>query len=277
MRNLLYFLVAVIALCFSCNGNGEQTAEAQQDSIDSVIQDSILTDSLDVVGQQLQNKRVDEFFDDFIFGFMKSRRQQLARIDFPLRHTVDGKTSYITRKQWRYDPMYSNQEVYTLVFADKRAMQVAKDTSLRNVIVEKLDIVRHYVWQYTFKRPKDQWRLQAIDAHTFDQSADRDFYNFYERFATDEAYQKQHIASSFAFSTFDDENFERVEGTLEAVQWEDFRPELPTGEITNIIYGKKQRGSNTRILSICGLSDGMSCNLTFKKRNGEWVLTQLDN
>ena len=47
--------------------------------------------------------------------------------------------------------------------------------------------------------------------------------------------------------------------------------------MTNINYGQSYRSSTKRILMLCSPSGGMGCNLTFEKKDGEWLLTKLEN
>lgn len=274
MRKILFILLTTIATCWSCGGRGEQPTE--ESTADSTRIDSVDTVS-DSIAETLPPKRADELFDDFVYGFMKSKRFQVSRIEFPLKKTTFGKVTYIKREQWRHDRLYSAHEIYTRIFADRKAMSAAKDTSINNVIVEDIDIVKQVVKKYIFERKNSEWRLIALETQSCQKGVDSEFYTFYEHFATDKDYQQEHISPMFEFTTFDEDSFQRIEGTVDAIQWEDFCPELPVDKISNIIYGKQQTSSNTRIMNISGLSGGLSCTMTFKKKKGEWMLTKLEN
>ena len=110
-----------------------------------------------------------------------------------------------------------------------------------------------------------------------ERSENSDFYAFYQRFSTDEEYQREHIAQQLSFSTFDEDNFKRIEGFISASQWPDFAPELPKNKLTNVLYGQTFKNTNLRVLSISSLSSGLTSTLTFRRRNGKWMLTRLEN
>lgn len=222
-------------------------------------------------------KKADELFDDFVFAFMKNKYFQRRRIDFPLTHEVNGNNQPIDRKQWKYNPMYAQREVYTLIFDNKKAERMAKDTSLRHVIVEDFDLKSRRIKSFVFQRKEGEWRLTHLKDAEVNEAADYNFYNFYRSFATDETFQKQHICNPLTFVTYDEDTFERIDGFISPDQWEDFAPELPAESLTNILYGKSDSGSNLRILKINSISGGMNSTLTFKRQDGQWMLVKLEN
>lgn len=282
MNLLKYFLYLIfaISLLMACNGRKDTPEETTTEATDSLRKDTILEeeeDSVAAAAEVAPPKKADELFDDFVFAFMKNKYFQRQRIDFPLPHKVDGKSQPIARKEWKYNPMYSNSEVYTLIFDHKNAEKMAKDTSLRHVIVEDIDLEPQRIKCFVFLRNDNEWRLTALNEHPIDESPDHSFYNFYRSFATDEDFQKQHISNPLTFITYDEDTFERLEGFISPDQWEDFAPELPMHSLTNILYGKSDSKSNLRILKINSISGGMNSTLTFKRQNGEWMLVKLEN
>lgn len=242
-------------------------------SADTVASDSLAADTL----QAPPPKKADELFDDFVYAFMKNRRFQRHRILFPLPYAEDGQQRNLTRQMWKHDPMFSNREVYTLIFDSKKGMRVAKDTSLRHVVVEELDLEDLRVKSYSFERKESEWQLVRLDHDAMEKSVNSEFYNFYHRFSTDTDFQQQHIANPLEFSTIDEETYETVAGFISPDQWTDFAPELPTTKLTNILYGQTFLNSKMRVLTITSLSGGMNSSLTFKKVSGKWMLTKLEN
>ena len=249
------------------------TVDSSQTDTTATASDSIL-EAQDTIAPP---KKADEFFDDFAFAFMKNRRFQRSRISFPLPYTIDGQTKDIARNAWKFDRMYAAHEVYTLIFDSHKGAKMAKDTTVKKVVVEELNLERQRVKSYHFERKSGEWRLVALNDQSMEESVNSDFYQFYHRFATDDDFQSTHVAESLKFSTYDEDNFQRIKGTISAAQWKDFAPELPQTQLTNILYGQTYKNSKLRILSISSLSGGMTSTLTFKKKNGEWILTQLDN
>lgn len=245
-----------------------EPAKIAQDSVETITEDTIA---------YVPEKKADELFDDFVFAFMKNQTYQMKRVDFPLKYNVDGQMREVAREDWAFDRMYSQYDLYTLVFDNKKAELAAKDTTLKSVIVEELNLDTHRTRNYDFKRREGEWRLTAINEGGMSESDNSEFYTFYHKFATDAAYQRAHICDPLEYSTFDDDNFETIEGIIAADQFEDFAPQLPTTKITNILYGQSYKNSTTRILSLRALSSGMECTMVFKKNDGEWMLTRLDN
>lgn len=275
-----FVATAVFTLCFmSCKSRNEAPSEpvstADTTSIDTTATDTdTIAEPQDTIAPP---KKADEFFDDFAYAFMKNRKFQRARIVFPLPFTIDGEVKHISRNAWKFDRMYSAREVYTLIFDSQKGMRVSKDTSVRNVVVEELNLEHLRVKSYHFQRLSGEWKLTSMSEQPMEESANSDFYHFYQKFSTDDEYQRTHVAEPLKFSTYDEDNFERIKGTISAEQWKDFAPVLPHTSLTNILYGQTYKNSKLRVLSISSLSGGMASTLTFKKKNGEWMLTQLDN
>lgn len=274
---LLSFLL--MGLFFAaCNKRSEIQADAlPEETSDSIALDTLQEETTTAPQEATPPQKADELFDDFVFAFMKNKRFQKSRIVFPLSHIVDGQRRGIARAKWRFDSMYSRREVYTLIFDSRKAEKMAKDTSLRHVVVEELNLTEERVKSYVFQRQNTEWKLTELRETDMDETENGDFYVFYRSFSSDETFQKQHIAAPLEFSTYDEETFERFDGFISPDQWKDFAPELPKNELTNILYGQTYGNSNLRILKISSLSGGMNCVLTFKRQNGKWMLTKLDN
>ena len=282
MRKLLlsFFIGLILSATIGfvgCKSKKETPTElyAQLDSV--ATPDTVSADTISDTLQAPPPKKADELFDDFVYAFMKHKRFQRSRIAFPLPYIRNGKQHTIAQGQWQYDPIFSNREVYTLIFDNKKGMQVAKDTSLRHVVVEELDVEQLHVKSYTFERATNEWMLTSVSVADMEKSDNRDFYQFYHQFATNPDFQKAHIANPLEFTTVDEESNEHIAGYISPAQWTDFAPELPTSKLTNILYGQTFSNSKMRVLTITSLSGGMSSTLTFKKADGRWQLTKLDN
>lgn len=275
--NLLLILYLAVLSLFGCSGKHEGPVETDDETNDTLRIDSCATDTCVADVEVIPTKQADELFDDFVFAYMKNHEFQQQRTRFPLPHVIDGRKSKVNRTDWHYDPMYSQYEAYTLIFDNIKGEKAAKDTTLRKVIVETLNLSNHRTKSYRFDRLNGEWLLTSLTEQAFGDSDNRDFYEFYHRFATDAQYQRAHINNPIAFSTFDDDSFETIEGTLSPEQFSDFAPELPTTNITNILYGQSYKNSHLRVLSLRALSGGMECTMVFKKMDGEWKLTRLEN
>lgn len=270
-RTLFICLLATLALCACRTDKAEQAKPQGADSL-SEPHDSIAADSV-----ALPPKAADGLFDDFIYAYMRNKRFQFERTDFPLPNIIDGKNFPIERKDWKYDRLYSRADTYTLIFDSERDIKAEKDTALKNVVVEWVNLTRKRVKQYHFAKADGEWRLVRLEQHDLRKNINSDFYAFYARFAIDKAFQQTHIANPFKFRTHDFDNFQVIDGVLDVEQWPDYSPRLPSGTITNINYGQRYGNRRTRVLMLCSPSGGMGCSLTFERKGKSWILTKLVN
>lgn len=266
------FLALFMAACQKQKTSDASSVIPVDSMVDSTVVDSAVIDTMPA-----PPKSADGLFDDFIYSFMRSRRFQTERIVFPLSVMTDGKQKYVRREDWKYDPLYARQDVYMVIYDSKRAMKAEKDTGLTRVTVEKLHLSKHRVKQYHFCKQRGLWMLTGIDEHDFSKDVNADFYHFYSRFSTDADFQAKHVDNPFHFKTYDSDNFQPIEGSLDAYQWPDYAPVLPSGVVTNINYGQSYGNINSRIVLVCSQSGGMGCTLSFVRRGRTWMLTALDN
>lgn len=130
MKAFIYAVLLVLILV-SCKPN--KPADPATESVDSLTAqvDSEADDSM-----SNPPKAADGLFDDFIYSFMRNKRFQRERIKFPLTNVIDGTNHPIAQSEWKYDPLYVKQDVYTLVFDNARGIKAEKDTTLRHVVFE---------------------------------------------------------------------------------------------------------------------------------------------
>ena len=174
-------LLTMAVLGASCRRTASPRAvDGQEEQADTVgMTDTLVTDSLPE-----PPRAADGLFDDFVYSFMNNRRFQYERIVFPLRHVVDGKERFVSREEWKFNRLYSKEDIYLQVYANARQAKAEKDTALSRVTVDCIDFDRRRVEQYIFARVQRQWHLVEIDAHALGRHADSEFYTFYNRFAT---------------------------------------------------------------------------------------------
>lgn len=272
MKRIIFGFWATLLL-FACGGKGGH--EEVLPTGDSLVADVLPADSAEVEVEP--PKMADELFDDFIYDFMKNAKFQRSRISFPLPYQTDGKRELIEAGQWKFDRLFSQQEVYTMIFNSEEEARKEKDTSITRVAVEWLYLASNRVKQYVFERRHEGWMLTGIEARMLQASDDREFLAFYRQFVNDSVYQRRHVSQSLQFQTYDEEEFQVVDGVLDVDQWFVFRPELPDGTITNINYGSAESDSDTRIFVICSQSTGMNCSLKFRRTGRGWMLVRFEN
>ena len=250
---------------------------------DSVIVDSLpavdtaAVDTMDqLISEQQMPKAADELFDDFIFNFAANRKLQMNRIKFPLK-VVDGdEVSYIKKGQWKMEHFFMDQGYYTLIFDNMKQMDLVKDTSINNVVVEKVYLDEEKVKKYMFERLGGRWMLTSVQTNAMIQNTNASFLAFYQRFASDPDFQLESLNNPVMFTGPDpDDDFSTMTGEIAPETWSAFAPELPSGFIYNIMYGQKYTEGNQKIFVMRGIANGMEMELTFKKIDGEWKLTTL--
>lgn len=276
-KGILFVVIAsvLMVLCTTAGCTGKNNSDADTAGIDST--DTTAADTLEqLITEQPMPKAADELFDDFIFNFAANRKLQFKRIKFPLR-VVNGKSEKMVGKsQWKMEHFFMNQGYYTLIFDNRRQMKIVKDTSINHVVVEKIYLKRKKVKQYIFNRINGEWNLVEVNTGAMYQNNNASFLDFYQKFATDSAFQSRHLDSPIHFSGPDpDDDFSTMTGDIEPETWPAFAPELPANFIYNIIYGQQYTQSNKKILVMRGIANGMEMELTFVRKGKAWKLTRL--
>lgn len=275
---VLPILLLVCFLAPSC-GNKQNGSEEDVDSL-AVTQDSILIDTIEteVVPVAAPPKKADELFDDFVYAFMRNKKFQRSRIQFPLRNIVDGTNEPISSTVWKHDPLYSGRDIYMTISPSIKATGFSKDTSINHVLVHDICPRTSQVKQYTFERKNAQWKLCEIRYEDVSKlSEGSDFLSFYCKFSTDTEFQLKSIAEVISVKTFDEEEGRMVDGIITAEQWPDFAPILPKDEIMCVRYGTNYKSSDMRIVNLASPSGDAGVSMTFKRKNGEWKLVSYSN
>lgn len=276
------FMIVVVA-CLFVMGWTTGCTDKKPVAVDTAVVDSIVvvdTASVDTIEQLISEqpmpKAADELFDDFIFNFAANRKLQLGRIKFPLK-VVDGDdVTFVKKAQWHMEHFFMDQGYYTLIFDNMKQMDLVKDTSINNVVVEKVYLIEEKVEKYLFKRINGRWMLTTIRSNDMFQNTNASFLAFYQRFATDPEFQLQSLNNPVEFTGPDpDDDFSTMTGEIAPETWPAFAPELPSGFIYNIMYGQKYAEGNQKIFVMRGIANGMEMQLTFKRIDGEWKLVSL--
>lgn len=285
MKKIVMFMLPVLLIWACDNGRKETKEILPAENGDTLIAGTdTLAEIKDEWPMEAEEesplpKSVDELFDDFIFEFAQNKRFQQERIQFPLPVIdLQNDTSMVKKNEWQQEYLFLKQDYYTVLFNNARQINLEKSTDREYVTVEWLHLVEEYSKSYDFERKKGTWKLTSIRSNPFDDSPLSDFLRFYQRFSTDSIYQSEHIADPFRYTTEDpDDDMERMEGTLDAGQWQDFRPDLPADILTNVRYGQTYRDRNKMILLKRGISNGLMDILIFEKTGDNWKLVAYEN
>lgn len=280
MKNgvVLVFSACVLMAMWATGCSDKKPVAADTAVVDSLqVVDTASVDTLDeIISEQPMPKAADELFDDFIFNFAANRKLQMARVKFPLK-IVDGeKVASLWKKQWKMEHFFMEQGYYTLIFDNMKQMDVVKDTSINNVVVEKVYLTKEKVEKYMFERLNGRWFLTSIRTNDMVHNTNASFLAFYQKFASDPEFQLESLNNPVMFTGPDpDDDFSTMTGEIAPETWPAFAPELPSGFIYNIMYGQKYREGNQKIFVMRGIANGMEMQLTFKRIDGDWKLTGL--
>jgi hypothetical protein len=280
--SFLSVLLAVLTVvCFTSVGCSDKKPAQVHDStsVDSVIADTQTVDSTEkLIEETPMPKAADELFDDFVFNFAANRKLQMKRVHFPLPvYHNDKLVKTIGKRAWKMEHFFMHQDYYTLIFDNQKQMNLVKDTAIDHVVIEKVFYAKKKVQQFLFNRINGEWMMTSINYKPMYSNMNASFLKFYGRFATDSAFQAEHLHNPVKFVGPDpDDDFSTMSGDIEPETWPAFAPQLPHGMIYNIIYGQKYAESNQKIFVIRGIANGMETILTFKRIHGKWMLTKLN-
>ncbi len=278
MRKLLYVAFAAVCLAVviaACSD--KKPVEQPIPEKDSVV-DTVVVDTMEeIIEAEPIPVAADELFDDFIFNFAGNRKQQLARIQFPLTFVKGETTTTIERKDWKVDHFFMPQGFYTLIFDNHKQLDLPKDTSINHVVLEKINLLEGMVRQYLFDRERGTWMLTSLHEVPMEKHGDASFLHFYQRFATDSAFQSESLNDVMAFiGPNPDDDFEELAGNITPEQWPAFSPgELPSGQIYNIVYGGQRVNTKEKVFLLRGISNGQEMEMTFRKVGDHWKLFKL--
>ena len=277
MRKVCGAFFTCVLLMFSCTGKQVQRVEGSMTDSVADTTDSVPMDTLEqLLVETPTPKAMDEFFDDFFFNFAANKKVQKARIIFPLTVHKAGKDEQIDKSKWQMERFFMRQGYYTLFFDDDAQMELAKDTSINQAIVERIQLKKDNVRDYVFNRIRGAWMLREIRETTIAENVNASFLSFYRQFSSDKAFQVKSLNSLVKFVGPDpDDDFNTMEGVITPDTWEAFAPQLPSKIIYNIIYGEPKAMDNEKIFILRGISNGQEMELRFQKVGERWLLMKM--
>ena len=277
MRKIFGAIFACVLLMFSCTGKqAQRLEEPMTDSVADTV-DSVPMDTLEQLLAEIPTpKAMDELFDDFFFNFAANKKVQKARIIFPLTVHKSDKDEQIEKNKWKMDRFFMHQGYYTLIFNNDEQMQMSKDTSINQAIVERIQLKKNQVKDYVFSRIRGAWMLREIREMKIEDNINASFLAFYQKFVTDKAFQVKSLNSLVKFVGPDpDDDYNMMEGLITPDTWEAFAPQLPSKTIYNIIYVEPKSVGNEKIFILRGISNGQELELRFKKVGERWLLMKM--
>lgn len=279
----LIFGCCLLMLMVSCGGGKKKVDPfaALTEQIDSIkVHPDSIQDSTVVVEEEVP-AAADESFADFFYNFASDAKFQRTRVVFPFSLYKGKQVTRILKEDWKFDPLFSRDPAYTVLFDKEEDMEIEKDTSLHSVQVDWIFLTDRRVKRYYFQRKKDSWFLEAINIEKLPDEEDgkEDFYTFYERFSRDSVFQQERLHDPLKFVTADpDDEFQILETTLEQGQWFAFRPPMMKGRMTNVHYGQPENmSSDYKVVEFKGFGNGFSNTLYFERYGGVWKLMRFED
>lgn len=279
-----YLVACVLAVVLAGCKGGKTNASTQGDEswyVDSLEEPSSeekqTEESLDeLIAEEPMPLAAEELFDDFIFNFASNKKLQFERIVFPLVVNSGANVDTIRREDWKMEHFFMHQGEYTLIFDNESEMELVKDTSVSEAMVEKIFLEENFIRQYLFSRQGGRWRLHEVRNQTLPRNPNAPFLEFYHQFVADSVFQRASLSDEIDFVGPDpDDDFSQMEGVITPDFWEAFAPELPQKMLYNVVYGRQDPASLTKIFVIRGISNGLETELTFRQVNGRWKLIKL--
>ena len=233
-------------------------------------------DALEEVGSL---EHLDVNFDDFMFSFIRSRQLQRERVSRDLFvYDEEGNEVALSRRDLRDAFSFLNGEYYTVLYGNVNQIEEEKNNQSDVIDVERIDLDLFHVTTYTFLQEKGKWMLADLNDNSFAEDELSDFLTFYAHFSVDSVFQAESIAQPLTIRMMDpDDELGVIDGTIDALQWSIFCPDVPEGVISKIRYGQSYDNPRHIVLQKCGISNGMQELFTFDKTGGRWRLTAYEN
>lgn len=160
------FYLGVVYVCWSVlvgrkkNVDPFETLTKQIDSL-TVGHDTLQGEA--PVVEEIVPATTDESFADFFYNFASDEHFQRSRVKFPISYYKGEQVVRMAKNEWIYDPMFSREPVYTVLFDKEEDMEMEKDTAVHSVQVDWIYLKERKVKRYYFERVSDCWYLEAIN------------------------------------------------------------------------------------------------------------------
>ena len=274
MKNGLKAVLGLLITFTACEDR--QTPRVWQGLMNDVDSTAVADSAATEAETEQMPVGADELFDDFFFNYASDAILQRERTAFPLKVTNGTKTGAITKKQWKKESFFMDQDYYTLFFDSPAQMQLLTDTTVAEATVERIYLQKGRVQQFLFSRKSGRWMLHEVMWQDLPRNPNGQFLKFYEQFVGDSVFQHKCLADQIEFSGPDpDDDFSTLEGMITPDFWDAFRPDFPQDLLYNIVYGHQNPAATQKILLMRGIANGSEMEITFRLHRGRWKLTRL--
>ena len=167
MKKIVFGCCLLIFIA-SCGGNGKKVDpfEKLTEQLDSmnVGSDSVLQDTM-VLVEEVIPVTVDESFADFFYNFASDEKFQRSRILFPMPYYEGKEVKRISREAWKFDPLFSRQDAYTILFDKAEEIRMSRAKALGRVW--ELEGKKEPIFPTSFSMPA----VKKVSDDPFEQAA----------------------------------------------------------------------------------------------------------
>ena len=275
---LLFLGLASLAACVGRNnglkGGEVEMEEGQEEDLEEQEEDTLVY----VLPETPIAEAVDESFIDFIYTFIHRKAFQMERVKFPVDVRNDAGEVVETLKNGRSISANMQLEGYDcfvmLLHEDQDSYEYLSN-EVPMASVKEVDLARGVQTSFEFEKLEDIWRFTGIKRGEI--TAHRAFLRFYNNFANDSLFLRDHLESEiFVSLPSSDDEMQTVDGNIDAGQWEAFAPELLTGSILLLDMGPDADDSHSVKMVKCGVASSMMETLMFKKEENDWKLIRYE-
>ena len=174
MFKSLFFSIAVFVLMLSCSGSGRGMSGDLSD-MDSLYADSIellsLTDTLELFEEEVLPKSADELFNDFFYNYASDGNFRKMRTTYKYDSAAGDSVLASSMSSNAAFRELTVKDFYAVVYEREEELVFQKDTSLSEVIVERMDLDAGIVEQFDFRRYDGTWVMQDVTSTTVDDTS----------------------------------------------------------------------------------------------------------
>jgi hypothetical protein len=281
MYKTLFVGVLVCVLMFSCGNTESQVSEHDVPDVRALELDSAeicaIDDTLELFEEEDLPKSADELFNDFFYNYVSDARFQKLRTVYKPCVEVDDSLrgdSVSCSGEFRQLKVYDS---FFIIYEREEDLAFQKDTSLTEVVVERVNLESGVLEAFNFRRYNGKWVMNDVVSCSIEDTPNADFLSFYSVFSSDSVRRLDYVAEPLAFvmSTNDEEIDELVE--LSHDEWMELSSDMPipSKEIININYGQTCISNNNKLVLVEGVSNEHFLRYRFMKDNGKWMLVEV--
>ncbi len=238
-----------------------QDNQGDDDRLDTVDVVSSGLEELNLFEETVIPKAADEVFDDFLYSYISSTSFAQGRT----AGSVDELTMGV-------------DDAAVMIYERDNDLALQKDTSLQQVIVERIDWEENVIHNFQFDKKLGQWFLTAEEDDEISETPNASFLVFLRDFLTDSLYRHESLQLPLRFTFYSEEDEGMIETELSYEEWTDLYNDLPQLDniMYNVDYGQSLISTNRKSMLLKGLSNGLFVKFHFGFADGRWMLMEVE-